>query len=69
MLGRRCHLLEEVLRIALIVKANCKLVLLIGGGGAIRENVCHFDNTHHPFARSKPALKIHFFLRGINGMI
>jgi hypothetical protein len=39
------HVIEEVLPKC----ADCqsKLVLLIGGGGAICENACHFDNVRH----------------------
>jgi hypothetical protein len=45
------------------VDCQSKLVLLIGGGGAICENARHFHNMHHTFAHSQPALKSHFFSR------
>jgi hypothetical protein len=39
--------------------------LLIGGGG---EKAFRFHNMRNFFAHSKPALKSHFFLGGINEM-
>jgi hypothetical protein len=62
---RNTHVIEEVL--PTWVDCQFKMVLLIGGD-AICKNACHFDNMHYPFAPSKPALKSHLFLGGINGM-
>jgi hypothetical protein len=63
--GRRNkHVLEEVLPTCV----DCQSKLLIGGGGTICEDACHFRNTHYPLAHSKPALKSRYFLGGIDGM-